>query len=130
MNTSKGQGKVLKTRKAIVMKKATLTSIVSYFSANAVPAELTDALEDLRAEYAKSEEKARVNRELYAEARDVVKDYLSDTPQTVNELFAACEAELPDTFSKSKLQYALRDMWSDIVVKHDNGKNPYTYTKA
>lgn len=111
------------------MKKSTLSAITNYFNANAVPAELADAIEDVRAEFAKGEEKAQANRDLYNAAKVVVMGVLSATKQTVTEIYDACADDLPDGFSKSKLQYAIREMWADEVVRHDEGKNPYTYTK-
>lgn len=109
------------------MKKTTMTAIANYIKN--VP-ELATEYAELAAELAKGEAKAQANRELYATAREIVLDKLTDEPKTVAELYAECEGELPEGFSKSKVQYALRELWSADVVKHDNGKNPFTYTKA
>ena len=104
-----------------------MTAIANYIKN--VP-ELATEYAELRAELDKNAAKAEANRELYAAAHDVVMAHLSDTPQTVADLFNACESELPENFSKSKVQYAIREYWANEVVKHENGKNPYTYTKA
>lgn len=109
------------------MKKATMTAIANYIQN--VP-ELATEYAELAAELNKNEAKAQANRELYATAHDVVMAHLNATPVTVAELYASCEDELPDNFSKSKVQYALSNYWADEVVKHDNGKKAFTYSRA
>ena len=109
------------------MKKATMTAIANYIKN--VP-ELATEYAELAAELNKNEAKAQANRELYATAHDVVMAHLDATPVTVADLYASCEDELPDGFSKSKVQYALSNYWADEVVKHDNGKKAYTYSRA
>lgn len=109
------------------MKKNTMTTIAAYIKN--VP-ELANEYAELQAELDKNAAKAQANRDLYATAHDVVMAHLDSTPVTVTELYASCEDELPDGFSKSKIQYALLNYWSDEVVKHDNGKKAFTYTRA
>lgn len=109
------------------MKKNTMTAIAAYIKN--VP-ELANEYAELQAELDKNAAKAQANRDLYATAHDVVMAHLSNTPVTVTDLFTACESELPDGFSKSKVQYALLNYWSDEVVKHENGKKAFTYTRA
>ena len=113
------------------MKKSTLIALTDYFSTTTVPSELTDAVADLRAEREKGEEKAQANRDLYATAHDVVMNVISDTtPMFVSEIYEACADDLPDNFSKSKIQYALLHYWNDEVVKIENAKGPNQYIKA
>lgn len=109
------------------MKKNTMTTIAAYIKN--VP-ELSNEYAELAAELAKGEAKAQANRDLYATAREIVLAHLSDTPLTVGELFDVCEDELPEGFSKSKIQYALLNYWKDEVIKHENGKKAFTYTRA
>ena len=109
------------------MKKNTMTAIASYIKN--VP-ELATEYAELAAELAKNEEKAQANRDAYATAHDVVMAHLSDKGQAAAEIYEACKNELPEGFSKSKVQYGLNNYWAAEVVKHDNGKNPFTYTKA
>lgn len=109
------------------MKKNTMTAIAAYIKN--VP-ELANEYAELAAELAKNEEKAQANRDLYAAAREIVLSHLSDTPVTAAELYEVCADELPEGFSKSKIQYALRELWAADVVKHDNGKKAFTYTHA
>lgn len=109
------------------MKKNTMTTIANYIKN--VP-ELATEYAELAAELSKNEAKAQANRELYIAAHDVVMAHLTDTPVTVADLFTACEGELPEGFSRSKIQYALLNYWDDEVVKHENGKKAFTYTRA
>ena len=129
MNTSKGQGKVLKTRKAINMTKNAMMTLVNYLTSNDVP-ELAIVKEEVLAQYAKNEEKAQANRDLYAQAHDVVMGAIDETPRTVAEIYEVCEDELPEGFSKSKIQYALRALWSNEITKIENAKGANQYTKA
>lgn len=110
------------------MKKSTLSALVAYLNANPI-AELADATADLNAEFEKNEAKAEANRALYASAYAPVMAVIDSTPKTVTEIFDACESALPAGFSKSKLQYAIREYWAGAVERHENGKEAYTYTK-
>jgi hypothetical protein len=109
------------------MKKTTIATIANYIKN--VP-ELSEEYAELAAEIAKGEEKAQANRDLYAAAKDVVLSVLTSTPMTVADIFAACEADLPEGFTKSKIQYALANYWTSEVVKIANPKGPNEYRKA
>lgn len=89
-------------------------------------------METLRAavneEYDKMNKKREANRNAYDTAKEVAFNYLCDVPMTVKELFAAGEGHWPEGFTAAKVQYAMLHYWNDLVVKHDNGKGPYTYT--
>ena len=108
------------------MKKATMNAIVNYINDNAVT-ELFEIRDELVAELNKGAEKAQANRDLYAVAHDIVMNALPiETPVTIAELFDEIENELPDGFSKGKVQYAITRMWVDEVVKHEGKTNGYT----
>ena len=92
--------------------------------------ELANEYAELRAELDKNAAKAQANRDLYATAHDIVMAHLGSTPVTATELHASCKDELPKDFSKSKVQYALLHYWNNEVVKHENGKKAFTYTRA
>lgn len=111
------------------MTKNTMMTLVNYLTNNDIP-ELATVKEEILAQYAKNEEKAQANRDLYTQAHDVVMSVMDDTPRTVAEIYEACEDELPEGFSKSKVQYAMRALWSDEVVKIENAKGANQYTKA
>ena len=111
------------------MTKNTLTALVNYLTEKN-----DDYMMDIKAELEKelnrNAEKAQANRELYAEAHDIVMNGLTmiGTPVTVGELYEEVKDELPDGFSKGKVQYALLHYWADEVVKIEG--NPNTYKRA
>ncbi len=106
------------------MKKNTMIAIRDYLtSVDALP----EIVAELTAELNKGEEKAQANRDLYAEAHDVIMEALpTETPATIAELFNEIEDKLPAGFSKGKVQYAITRMWTDEVVKHEGKTNGYT----
>ena len=113
------------------MKKNTMQTLVAFLATQTeLPADVAIAADEMRAELAKNEAKAQANREAYSAAHDVVMAHVTNTPQTVAEIFTACETELPDGFSKSKVQYALLNYWADEVVKIENPKGANEYRLA
>lgn len=91
--------------------------------------ELSEEYAELSAEIQKDIEKAETNRVLYATARDVVMRVLDDQLVTCADLFEKVKGELPEGFTKSKLQYALAHYWTDDVVKVQEGRNPNQYKR-
>jgi len=113
------------------MKNSTLTAIMNYLNGETIT-NLDEIRDELAIEIAHRSAKAIANRELYAAMHDIVMDILAkaDAPMTVHEIYTTGMDELPEGATKSKIQYALRALWADEVTKHDNGKNPFTYSKA
>ena len=110
------------------MKKATMIKVANYI--RNIP-ELAEESAEFDAEIAKDTEKVNATRERYANAHDIVMNVMSDAPATVAEIYTRCENELPEDFTKGRLQYALLNYWKDEIVKIDNGKrSPMTYRKA
>lgn len=108
------------------MKKNTMQTLVSYFTQqNFLPSDVADAVDEMKAELAKNEAKAQANRDLYAAAHDVVMATLSDKPMTVAELWEAMKDKAPEGMTKSKVQYALRELWAAEVVKIEGKVNEY-----
>ena len=110
------------------MTKNTMMTLINYLNSHDIP-ELVDAKTELNAQYEKDAAKAQTNRDLYAAAKDVVMRVVSDTPMTVADIFSTCESDLPEGFTKSKMQYAVRTYWADVLEKHENGKGAFTYSK-
>jgi len=108
------------------MKKSTLESIRNYLNGDET-IDLSVLREEVNAEYDRLNAKAQANRNAYDVAKEIAFDVMSDKPMTVKEIFAASD-EWSQGFTAAKLQYALLHYWNDEVVKHDNGKNPFTYT--
>ena len=112
------------------MKKNTMQTIVAFLAAQTeLPANVAIAADEMRVELAKNEAKAQANRDAYAIARDAVMNALTDTPKSVAEIHAACADELPEGFSRSKVQYGLLNYWADEVVKVENPKGANTYRR-
>lgn len=111
------------------MKKTTLETIrTTLLQANV--AEDDPMIVELTAELNKgAEEKAR-NAELYDTAKAVVMGELSMTDKavTISELYDAVEENLPEGFTKGKLQYAVTRLWKDEIVRIEGKVN--TYRKA
>ncbi len=99
-----------------------MTTIANYIKN--VP-ELAAEYTELKAELDKNAEKAQANRDLYAAAHDVVMATLSDKPMTMAELWEAMKDNVPEGMTKSKVQYALRELWASEVVKIEGKVNEY-----
>lgn len=108
------------------MKKSTLEAL--YNLVNGRGTVTNELREEVNAEYERTTAKARANHDAYKAAEQVVMSVLTDTPMTAKEVFAASD-EWPDGFTANKVQYGLNNYWKDSVKRHDNGKNPYTYTR-
>lgn len=99
-----------------------MTTIANYIKN--VP-ELAAEYAELQAELDKNAEKAQANRNLYAAAHDVVIGALTDKPVTLAELWETVKDTVPEGMSKSKVQYALRELWAAEVVKIEGKVNEY-----
>ena len=109
------------------MKKTTLNTILSLVSTIDTP-EAEAVRAEINAELSKGAEKAEANRSLYEQAKDIVIGALSDTPVTLAELYEEVKGELPEGFTRNKVQYALGHYW-ESEVKVTKGK-VNAYTKA
>ena len=122
------EGKPQKTRKATIMKKVSLQSLVSFIDSIDAPQNVKDIRDEIVAELSKGEAKAQANRDLYAQAHDIVMDGLrmASNPVTIGELYESIANELPEGFSKGKVQYAITRLWADEVVKTEGKVNTYS----
>lgn len=111
------------------MKKSTMQSILSYLNGETIT-NLDELRTEIEAELNRSAEKAQANRELYEAAHDIVMGELgmTDKAVTIGELYEAVEEQLPEGFSKGKLQYAVTRLWNTEIVKIEGKVN--TYRKA
>lgn len=108
------------------MKKSTLEAIRNYLNGDDT-VDLSVLRDEVNAEYERTTAKSRANATLYEAAHDVAMEIFNDTPMNTSDAFDA--GEWPKGFTLSKLRYAVREIWSDELEKHENGKNPLTYTK-
>ena len=107
------------------MKKASLQSLVSYLNGETVD-NIAEIKAEIEAELSRGEAKAQANRDAYAQAKDVILNALSDTPVTISEVYEEVKNDLPEGFTKSKVQYAITRLFADEVVKHEGKVNTYT----
>ena len=125
MNMKTGEGKLPKPERINTMKKATMNAIVNYINTNAVE-ELYEVRDELVAELNRGAEKAQANRDLYAEAHDIVMEALpTETPVTIGELYDEIADRLPDGMTKGKVQYAITRLWVDEITKVERKVNGY-----
>lgn len=108
------------------MKKSTMQSLISFIDSIDAPQEIMDARAEIVAELTKGEAKAQANRDLYAQAKDIVLGALSDTPATIGEIYEEIKDILPEGFSKGKVQYAITRLWADEVVRTEGKINAYS----
>jgi hypothetical protein len=109
------------------MKKVSLQSLVSFIDSIDAPQDIKEIRDEIANELAKGAEKAQANRDLYAQAHDVVINALAvaTAPVTMAELYEAVEGDLPEGMTKGKVQYAITRLWSDEIVKTEGKVNAY-----
>ena len=63
----------------------------------------------------------------YTAAKPAVLEALriAEKPATVAEIFAECEKELPEGFTKNQVNYGLTHYWTEEVEKIDGKVNSY-----
>ena len=107
------------------MKKATLSTIYSALLDSGY--ESTDPImEEISKELNRGEAEKAKNAELYEQAKPIVLGALSDTPATLSEIYDEIANDLPEGFSKGKVQYAITRLWADEVTKVEGKVNSYT----
>jgi len=114
---------VMSSLNTIATSSAAIEAIKSIFPSMNVEA----VFSEVNAEWKKNQAKSEANARIYAAAKEPVFAVLSSVPQTVKDIFAAAENDLPDGFSPNKIQWALLNLWNNEVKAIDNGKNPKTY---
>ena len=110
------------------MKKVSLQTLVSFIDSIDAPQDVLAVRDEIIAELGKNEAKAQANRDLYTSAHDVVMNGLrmATAPVTIGELYESIADELPEGFSKGKVQYAITRLWADEVVKTEGKVNTYS----
>jgi hypothetical protein len=105
------------------MKKSTLSAIYSALKSIDFDATMLAEIEkDLNKGEAEKAQKA----EVYEVAKPIVLDALTDTPVTIGELYDEIADELPEGFTKGKVQYAITRLWVDEVTKTEGKVNTYS----
>ena len=111
-----------KRERVTTMKKATLSAIYSALKAIDFDAEM---LAEVEKDLTKGDAEKAKNAELYEVAKPVVLGALSDTPATISEIYDEIANDLPEGFTKGKVQYAITRLWADEVTKVEGKVNSY-----
>ena len=106
------------------MKKATLKAI--YETLKTVDCDPA-ILDELNAELTKGEAAKAANAAVYEQAKPIVFGELGKATEavTIGELYDAVEGELPEGFTKGKLQYAITRLWIDELERVEGKVNAY-----
>lgn len=104
-----------------------MIALVSYLNGATVD-NLAEIKSELEAELNRNAEKAAANRNLYESAKPIVFEgfRVAGVPITIAELYEEIKGNLPQGFSKSKVQYAVTRLWSDEIAKTEGKTNAYT----
>lgn len=108
------------------MKKATLVAIKDALTGYGYMD--SEVLSELNREITRGEDAKAKNAEAYEAIHELVVSNLGETPCTCGELYDVIAPKLPEGMTRSKVQYALNNLWQDEVVKIP-GK-PNTYRRA
>ena len=104
------------------MKKATLSAIYDALKSIDFDPEI---LAEVEKDLTKGDAEKAKNAELYEAAKPVVLGALSDTPVTIGEIYDEIANDLPEGFTKGKVQYAITRLWADEVTKVEGKVNSY-----
>ena len=108
------------------MKKTSYETIYAFLTASNF--DNAEAMADLEKEINRgAEAKARKANE-YEVAKPIVFETIrvAGVPVTVAEIFDHCQNELPEGFTKARVQYGLTHQWADEVVKTEGKVNSYS----
>ncbi len=105
------------------MKKATLSAIYSALKDIDFDAEM---LAEIEKDLTKGDAEKAQKAEAYEVAKPIVLGALTATPVTIGELYDEIASELPEGFTKGKVQYAITRLWADEVTKTEGKVNTYS----
>ena len=111
-----------KRERVTTMKKSTLSAVFTALKSIDFDAEL---LAEVEKELNRGEAEKAKNAEMYEVAKPIVLGALSDTPATIGEIYDEIANDLPEGFSKGKVQYAITRLWKDEVTKVEGKVNTY-----
>ena len=108
------------------MKKTSYEAI--YATLTSIGYDNTEVMDDLRKELNRGAEAKAKKASEYDTAKEVVFATLrsAGTPVTVAEIFEDCKGNLPEGFTKARVQYGLTHQWADEVVKTEGKVNSYS----
>ena len=126
-NTRNREGKPKPNQKGITtMKKTSYEAI--YATLTAINYDNAEVMDDLRKEINRGAEAKAKKANEYDAAKEIVFNTLrlAGKPVTVAEIFEDCESNLPEGFTKARVQYGLTHQWADEVVKTEGKVNSYS----
>ena len=108
------------------MKKSSYEAI--YEALTAINYDNTEVMDDLRKEINRGAEAKAKKASEYDAAKEAVFNTLrlAGKPATVAEIFEDCESNLPEGFTKARVQYGLTHQWAEEVIKTEGKVNSYT----
>jgi hypothetical protein len=109
------------------MKKATLQAIYDVLSMREMEGMVSpDVLAELNKEISKGADEKAARDAVYESVHELVVDNLSSTPITCADLWTEIESEATAKgMTRSKLQYALTNLWHDEITKIVGKPNTY-----
>ena len=105
------------------MKNTTYTTVYNFLTANGF--DNAEILAEFQKEINRNSEVKQAKETMYAQAKDVVLAVM-DAPATITEIYEAVEGELPESFTKGNLQYAITRLWKDEIDKTEGKVNTYS----
>ena len=109
------------------MKKSSAKTLVAYFAMqNGLPSDVADAVDELKAELAKEEQRKADKTNAYDTAWEAVRELLSKSNKPLSAAVIAERAKLPEGFGKGKVVYGLSHDWAERVNKIDGKVYEYT----
>ena len=121
------EGKLLQNQKGFTtMKKTSYEAI--YATLTSINYDNAEVMDDLRKEINRGAEAKAKKANEYDAAKEVVFNTLrlAGKPVTVAEIFEDCQSNLPEGFTKARVQYGLTHQWADEVVKTEGKVNSYS----
>lgn len=108
------------------MKKSSYEAI--YAALTAINYDNAEVMEDLMKEINRGAELKAKKANEYEQAKAIVLEAIkvAGKPVTVAEIFEHCENDLPEGFTKNKVNYGLTHYWTDEVVKTEGKVNSYS----
>lgn len=106
------------------MKNSTINTIANILST--IDFEGKDAImSELNATLNRNADARAAKRAEYDAVKDVILGALSDTPVTISELYDVIKADLPENFTRGRVQYAIVEVFKDEVEKISGSPNTY-----
>lgn len=106
------------------MRKASFQTI--YTALTNYGFENAEIMTELANEINKGADAKAQNAAVYDEVKPLIFGVLCDTPLSISEIYEAVADDLPNGFTKGKVQYAVTRLWANEVCKHDGKTTTYT----